>query len=102
MLFTFIQWAAKIFQTAAEKYIFSNTNTSVHKQGIEVLLNFTFALVSRRKLSANCLQNFVFSVHLIFGYFSVANFLRKTVLPTATRSFAKLLLKKRLYCFKKM
>jgi hypothetical protein len=28
--------------------------------------------------------------------------LRKTVLPTATRSFAKLLLKKRLYCFKKM
>jgi hypothetical protein len=41
-------------------------------------LNFTFALVSWRKLSANYLHNFVFSVHLNFGYFSAANFWRKS------------------------
>jgi hypothetical protein len=72
--------------SAAEKNVFPNVNISGHRQDTKVLLmvlNFTFAL----DLPTSYLQNFVFSIHLNVGYFSVANFLRKIVLPPMTGSF---------------
>jgi hypothetical protein len=66
---------------------FTNANTSGHRQDTEVLLmvlNFPFALVSWRKLLTNYLLNFVFSIHLNFGYFLAANFGKKIVLVTGS------------------
>jgi hypothetical protein len=73
-----------------QKIHFSNANTSGHRQDTEVLLmvlNFPFALVSWRKLLTNYLLNFVFSVHLNFGYFSAAKVGKKSFLPLVTGSF---------------
>ncbi len=67
----------EVLHAAVGKYIFSNANISSHQQDIEVLLmvlTFTCALVSLQNFSSNCLQIFVFNIHLNFDYFSTAIF----------------------------
>jgi hypothetical protein len=87
----------KSFASGRRKHVFFlNTNNWAHRQDIKVLLmalNFTFVLVLWRTLSTNYLHNFVFSVHLNFSYFSLANFWRKIVDSRQQEVFFKFLWK---------
>jgi hypothetical protein len=89
---------AKKFVYCRRKIHFLNAYISAHrKQDINDLftvLNVAFALIPLLTLSINCLQNFVLSVHLNFGYFSATNFWRKIILPLATGRLSTFLLKK--------
>jgi hypothetical protein len=88
----------KKFVYCRRKIHFSNVYISAHRrQDIKVLLtvlNVALALVFLITLSINCLQNFVLSVHLNFGYFSATNFWSKIILPLATGRLSTFLLKK--------
>jgi hypothetical protein len=89
---------AKKFVYCRRKIHFLNAYILAHRrQDINVLfpvLNVSFALISLLTLSINCLQNFVLSVHLNFGYFSATNFWRKIILSLATGHLSTFLLKK--------